>query len=1195
MNQLKSLLIGGSMLLCMMPDPTLQAQQLVSYNPGVADHPFHQTNHSQNLKDLLQEIEEKYDISIAYKSGVVDDRPVRFDLDPDKSVDNNLNLLSEHLNLNFKKIRPGFYVIESTKATSGDRNEQIDQKSQTFTQREVELADITVKGQVSSAVDRQTIPGVNVVLKGTTIGTVTDMNGAYTIDVPEDGVLVFSSIGFISQEVPVNSRSVIDIMLEEDMRNLDEVVVVGYGTQKKSDLTGSVSVVDMDQLKKMPATNFGQQLQGKAAGVTVGTQGAPGSPTMIRIRGIGTVNNNGPLYVIDGVSTRNQNLNSINPNDIESVQVLKDASSASIYGAQASNGVIIITTKKGKEGKPRVSYDAFYSISQPTTFYDMLDSRQRIDLMWRAKRNAAEIRGTQALPSHPQFGSGDTPTFPRYIIPQASNGPFDVNDWSESNRITEFSEGTDWYEEMTGTAPTQSHQITVSGANNSANYLFGLNYLDQEGIFNETYYKRYSARINTGINITDKIRVGENLTINFSNNNNFLDQSESNVVSWAYRMNPWIPVYDIAGNFAGTKANGSGNAQNPVAILHRNKDNYNNDLRILGNFFVEADLLEELQFRTSFGIDNTRNIYYRMRKLDPEFSESQGRNQLTEGNSFNMRYVWSNTLEYAKAWDKHDLKVLLGSEFIHDGIGRSSSAFRYDYLFEDNINTWTLGNGATRDLNNNSSWNGEMTLFGLFGRADYAFNNKYLVTAIVRRDGSSRFSESNRYGTFPSLSLGWRLTEEEFMSNLSWIYDWKFRVGYGVTGNSEIPRSSNWADEYVTNPATTNYDLDGAQGTANAGFGVSRFGNSDTKWETTKMLNVGTDITLLDGLLEANIEYYVKNTSDMLVLDNYSALAGNGTPPYVNLGSMQNKGWDFTLSHSNTIGKFGYDFGINVSTYKNNVVSLNNLPGTRFWGGGTRYGNVTMTEQGKPISQFFGYNIIGFYESEDQVTGYVGATGDREGMPVLPIGVGSDENLIPREWVGKYIFEDTNGDGYINAEDKTVIGNPHPDFTGGINIGLSYGNFDLSAIFYGSYGNDIYNQVKWWTDFNSQEGNRSMTMLTGSWEPGKTDAVLPILDEGDNVSNRDAHSYYVEDGSYLRLQVLGLGYSLPGSVLGKIKAQAARIYLQSNNLLTLTNYSGLDPEITNSSLGDGGDLTKGIDFGRWPQSRQIQLGLNITF
>lgn len=1058
------------------------------------------------------------------------------------------------------------------------------------------VEDRTIKGKVSDE-KGDGLPGVSVVLKGTQRGTISDVEGNYELAVPEgDNTLIFSFVGYLTQEMQVGNRTTVDVGLEVDRKSLEEVVVVGYGVQKKSDLTGSVTVVDMKQLQKMPATNLGQQLQGRAAGVTVGSQGAPGSPTMIRIRGIGTVNNNGPLYVIDGVSTRDQNLNSINPNDIESVQVLKDASSASIYGAQASNGVIIITTKKGKTGKPSVTYDTFYSLTTPNRAYDMLDSKERIDLMWKSKINAASIRNIEPNLTHPQFGSGATPVFPKYIIPQASNGDYTATDWTESNRITRFSEGTNWYKESTRSAITQSHQLTFSGANESVNYLFGLNYLNQDGIFNHTFYKRYSARVNTEIRINKNIRVGENLTINFSRNNTFEDQSEGNIVSWSYRMNPWIPVYDIAGKFAGTKANGSGNGQNPVAILERRKDNYNNFIRVFGNFYLDADILSSLKFRTSLGIDDKRSNFYSMQKLDPEFSETQGRNQLTEGSSSNLRYVWSNTLNFTRQiGEKHHLNVLVGTEFVRDGLGKSLNGTRYGYLFEDNVSTWTLENGGTRDLNNSSVWNGEMTLFGIFGRLDYAYDNRYLFTAIVRRDGSSRFSQAHRYGTFPSVSAGWRVSEEDFARDLHWLSDFKLRAGYGITGNSEIPRSTNWADEYVTNPGSTNYDLDGAQGSANTGFGISRFGNPNTKWETTEMLNFGADLAFFRGKLEANIEYYIKNTSDMLVADSYSALAGSGTPPYVNLGNMQNKGWDFTVSHRNRIGEVEYQIGANIATYKNKVVKLNNIDGTRFWGGSTRYGNVNMTENGSPISQFFGYRITGFYESEAGVTSYVGREGDRQNKAVLPLGVASDENLVPGEWVGKYIFEDVNGDGRINAEDKVVIGNPHPDFTGGMNFEVNYRNLDLSAIFFGSFGNDIYNQVKWWTDFQSQEGNRSRTMLEKSWEPGKTNAVLPILDEGDNISNRDAHSYYVEDGSFVRLQVLSLGYTLPQSLLKRAVIKNCRFYIQANNLFTLTKYTGLDPEISNSSLGDSGDLTKGIDFGRWPQSRQFQVGLNLTF
>ncbi len=465
----------------------------------------------------------------------------------------------------------------------------------------------------------------------------------------------------------------------------------------------------------------------------------------------------------------------------------------------------------------------------------------------------------------------------------------------------------------------------------------------------------------------------------------------------------------------------------------------------------------------------------------------------------------------------------------------------------------------------------------------------------MRRDGSSRFSSSNRYGTFPSISGGWKLSQENFLKNVTWIDELKLRVGFGITGNSEIPRITNWADEYVTNPGSTNYDFDGAQGSAHTGFGLARYGNSDTKWETTKMTNFGTDISLFRGALTANVEYYIKNTSDMLVMDNYSSLSGSAAAPYVNLGNMQNKGWDIAVGHKNKIGEIGYDIGFNISTYKNRVVKLNNVAGTRFWGGGTRYGNVTMTEQGSPISQFFGYKIKGFYESEEGVANYKGVNGERAGKTVLPIGVASDASLVAKEWVGKYMYEDVNGDGKINVDDKTIIGNPHPDFTGGISLGLNYKNFDLSMIFYASVGNDIYNQVKWWTDFQSQEGNRSVAMRDNSWEPGKKNATLPILDEGDIVSNKDANSYFVEDGSYLRMQTFSVGYTLPLDFTKRIGIKNCRIYVQTNNPFTWTKYTGLDPEITNLSLGDSGDLTKGVDFGRWPQSRQFQIGLNLNF
>ena len=1043
------------------------------------------------------------------------------------------------------------------------------------------------------------LQNVSVLIAGTTIGTTTKSDGRFKLSSPDDKniILEVSSVGFQTKKVNVGKQTEISVVLEPEVTGLSEVVVTGYSTQRKKDITGSVTVVNVDQLEKTPASNFGQQLQGKAAGVAVGTQGAPGTSAMIRIRGIGTVNNNGPLYVIDGVSTRNQDLNSINPNDIESMQILKDASSASIYGAQASNGVIIITTKKGKKGTPVITYDTYFSRSTAPKWVEALDSRERVNLQWQAMINAATIRGNVAAPSHPQFGSGQEPVFHKFIIPTGSDGPFTADDWRPDNRITEFSEGTDWYKATTQKAFTQSHNINISGANESAQYLLGLSYFNQQGTYKYSFYKRFTMRSNTQFNISKRLRIGENFTASFSNQHRATTQGEDDPMLASFKIAPWIPLYDISGELAGSRAAGSGNSITPLALLFRNKDNRGSGLRLLGNVFVEADLNSDLKFRSSFGLDHARSSDYAMNKKFTESAEGATRNNFTQGSGYNSRYVWTNTLNYKKTLnDIHDISVLIGSEFIGDGNGRSLSSIRYDYLFEDNQDTWTLDNGGTKDMSNNSSLNSKVNMFGLFARADYAYKDRYLLTGIIRRDGSSRFSASNRYGTFPSISAGWRISQENFIrDNAPWLNDLKLRAGFGATGNSEIPRGSNWATEYATNPGRTNYDFIGSQTSAVTGFMLSRFSNLDTKWETTKMLNIGIDATLFNGMLVANIEYYKKRTSDMLVRDSYSSFAGTAEAPFVNIGDMQNNGWDFDVNHKNRIGKFGYTIGVNISTYRNKVVKLNSTEGSRLLGTATRFGNITLTQKGIPISQFYGYKIIGFYENEKDVTDYVGTNGNRKGKTVLPFGIGSDAGLISRNWVGKYIFEDTNGDGKININDKTVIGNPHPDFTGGANIGINYEAFDLTASFYASVGNDIFNYVRFFSDFESFAGNRSVAVRDNSWKPGKTDATLPILDALDNVSNKDAHSYYVEDGSYLRLQTLSLGYELPKALLSKLGIKGLRIYLQGVNLVTLTKYSGVDPEITNQDLGDSGDLTKGVDFGRWPQPKQLLVGLNVKF
>ena len=662
-----------------------------------------------------------------------------------------------------------------------------------------------VTGTVTDA-KGEPLLGVNVVVKGTTNGTITDLDGKYSLEVEPNSILVVSYIGYVSQQIPA-SGEVVNVTLKEDTQNLDEVVVVGYGTQQKKDITGSVAVVDTKDLLASSGSSATQQLQGKAAGVYIGQSGSPGSQSMVRIRGINTVNDNGPLYVIDGVSTRNQDLSSLNPNDIESMQVLKDASSAAIYGAQAANGVILITTKKGtRSGQPKLTYDGYVGVQKTGKRYDVLNSMDRVNLEWDAKASNYALLGSNELPSHVQFGTGERPSIPNYLTQAGAGGRTDINPGDYNYPGTTYApfSDTNWWDEVDRAAMIQNHQVGLSGGTEKGQYNLSANYIKQDGTVIDSYYQRYQVRANTSFNVRDWLRVGENLTYAFTKDNGLNSSgAESNPYSWTYRASPYVPVYDIAGNFAGSKFAGTGNFQNPVANQKRNKDNYYTHNRVFGNLWAEADIIKGLTFRTNFGLDYTNGYYYRMEKKNPEFSESMGQNNFEEQSDFNYRWVWTNTLTYDKTFNEvHKLTVLLGTEAIRDGLGRTLKGRRYNYLYEDNTNTWELNmgeNNAQRIAE--SKYKGEFALFGLFGRVDYAYNNKYLLTGIIRRDGVSRFSENNRYGVFPSISAGWRISEEAFMEKTKdWLDDLKLRFGFGVTGNSEVPRITNFAYEYRTLP-----------------------------------------------------------------------------------------------------------------------------------------------------------------------------------------------------------------------------------------------------------------------------------------------------------------------------------------------------------------------------------------------------------
>ncbi|MFV0346394.1 MAG: SusC/RagA family TonB-linked outer membrane protein [Bacteroidales bacterium] len=1031
------------------------------------------------------------------------------------------------------------------------------------------------------------MPGVYIVEKGTNNGAITDREGKFNFKVAEGATIKVSFIGFKNIELPASKDMTVTI--KEEVEGLDEVVVTGYSSQQKKDITGSVAVVNTEELLQSSGSSSMQQLQGRASGVVIGSSGTPGSSTSVRIRGVGTINNNGPLFVIDGVSTTNQDMNSINPNDIESMQILKDASAASIYGAEASNGVIIITTKKGtKDGSPTFEYNGYFGFQKSPKSFDLLESQDRLDLEWTAKTNAYSIRGVDKYPSHQQFGTGASPSIPNYLTSSGANG-LDSNpdDYSYPDNLMVPFSNTNWWDEVTQTAPITNHQFTARGGTEKGNYSFGLNYFDQKGTVIESYYKRYSARINTSFKIRNWFRIGENLTYSYSKDYGLNSASEeAGPHSWIYRSSPWVPVRDIKGNYAGSKIAGTGNFENVVANYERDKDNYYTDQRVFGNAWIELEPIKNLVLKSSFGIDYNSSYYYRMTKRNPEFSETTGRNSLEERSQFTLRWVWTNTATYTRIFnEKHKLSALLGSEAITDDIGRAIQGNAINFRFEDNTDTWVISQGDFDDIPALSEYMQQYSIYGLFGRVDYAFKDKYLLTAVLRRDGISKFSKENRIGYFPSFSMGWRITEEKFMKNTrNWLSDLKLRMGYGQTGNANMDRKYNYTTLYSIDPDRSNYDLSGVNTAAETGFIRKSMANADTKWETTEMTNIGLDAIFFDGKLATNFEWYYRRTSDMLVEAEYSDLAGDGDPPYENIGDMENKGIDFAITYRDQKGNWSWEASLNLSHYKNEVLKLYDSEDAFKGGDGVRFEGtpVARTMKGQAIGSFFGYNIVGFYENDNDV------------LDAIPLGA-DKATIKTSQYIGKYRFEDVNGDGRITPDDRKFIGSPHPDLTAGLNLSASYKNFDASLFLFTSIGNDIFNNTKYFTDFWLFEGNRSSTMRDKSWEPGKTDATLPILDYQDSYSGTNPNSYYVENGSYLRFKNFVLGYTIPKRITQKATISNFRIYLQVENFWTITNYSGIEPDLANPDADNADDLRKGIDMGSWPQPTSFIVGFGFKF
>ena len=1015
----------------------------------------------------------------------------------------------------------------------------------------------TITGKVTGQ-GEGALAGVNVTVQGTTIGAITDLNGSYSIKVPGTAaVLVFSSIGYSTKQIAVGTQNVIDMVLLSDVTALSEVVVTGYTTQRRKDLTGSVGTVANTELTAVPVPNVSNALQGRSSGVSVIGNGQPGTTATVRIRGFSSFQANDPLYVVDGVPT--QDISSLNPGNVESISVLKDAGAASIYGSRASNGVIIVTTKKGQKGT-QVGYSMYAGISDPGKGpTNLCNTQQYADLQWLIYKNDG------VTINNPIYGpsTNPTPTLPSW----AAN--------------------TNWYKAMTRTAYKQNHDLTLSGGSDNAKFFGAIGVNDENGIILYNYSKKYTARFNSEFSfLNSHVKIGETFAFEYGSTNSVANLNESSPIQMgSYRSQPIIPVVIpagetisgtahnfVPGDWGGTGiASGLGQAANEVAVLTRAKDNVNWNINLIGSGYVDVKILQGLNFRSTIGGTWSDYYYSNYTYATYEGSENTATPNLNQGAGYNRDWTWTNQLTLDKTFGQHKILVVAGYESNDLGVGADLNATASGY-FTNDVNYRTLTNGATKSGMGSNLYTAT-TLLSQFARADYSFMDRYMLSATVRRDGSSKFGSSNRYGIFPSFSAGWRISDEPFFKGISFINDLKLRGSYGQMGNQLAVDPQNQFSSYGGDPSTSYYAIDGGTSSAAQGFHPVRIGNPDAKWETNITTDIGFETSFLNSKFSIKADWYQKKTKDLLYNPTLPGTAGEATAPYINIAAMTNTGLDLELGFKDKWGDLGFDGSVIATTYKNTIDKI--ASGINYFdaNGGSRIGAFNRNMVGHSMSEFFGYKVIGLFQSAADVAS-------------SPTQDGAGPGLF------KYL--DANNDGKIDASDRVFIGNPLPKFTYGVNLAFTYKNFDLTAFIQGSYGNDIFNWNTWWVDFwPSFAGQKSTDLLYKSWSPTNTNTSIPKATALSNFStNTQSNSYYIEDGSYARLKNLQLGYTLPSSLMSKINVKALRVYVQAVNLLTITKYTGLDPEIDTQG---GNDQIRGVDYGNYPTVKQYIIGLNLTF
>jgi len=1054
-----------------------------------------------------------------------------------------------------------------------------------------------VTGTVTGATNQQPVMGATVVVKGTKVITSTSATGEFSLTLPAGKTrLVISSVGFESTEVDVASTDMVTVSLKETSAVLNDVIVTGYTSQKRKDLTGAVTVVNVGDMTRQPTSQIASQLQGQAAGVTVLGSGQPGEEPQVRIRGINTFGNNTPLYVIDGVPT--QSVADFNPNDVASVQVLKDAGAASIYGSRASNGVIIITTKRGRSGKPVVAYDAYYGTQVPKhgNIYRILSPQDMAQLKFNALENSGSpVTSTSA---DALYGGGPLPVLPDYIFPKgAKEGDPSVDpslyyinpNYTDGDDYNSFyhivranKQGTDWYHAVFSHAPIHSQNINISGGSDKAKYLMSFNYFDQQGILINTYLRKYTIRANTSYNISNSIRVGENLAYSISMNPHIDALQGYSAVAYTFREQPIIPIYDIKGNYAGNYGGTLGDAHNPFAIQQRTKNDRNQSNRLYGNVYAEADIIKGLTVRSSFGgsVINSRSHAFSYPTYEDQ--ENQLTNNYTENSAYTNTWTWTNTVQYSKVFnDVHSLQLMAGTEAYDDHSGTlDGTVFDY-FVFDPNFTTLSTGAGSVQSHSTRTSEG----LWSQFARFDYSFHDKYLLSGTLRRDGSSKF-KTYQYGWFPAVTAAWRLSSEPFLQDISWLTDLKVRGGWGIMGNQLNLTPENAFNTYTSNKQSSYYDITGSNNSVQQGFQQGQIGNPDAKWEKDINANIGFDATLFKGAINITADYYQKNIKDLLYNPELPGTYGRGVVPYVNIAQMKNKGVDISVNgHTRIAPGLTFDGTLTFTTAKNTVTKVTDATDYFLSGDVRTFSDKFVRSQvGQAVGSFYGYKITGFWNSDAEI-----AAADQKAQQTSGA---SDAIYQTDEGVGRFRYADVNGDGQITADDRTIIGNPSPTYSYGLNLGLTYKNFDFSIFLFGVQGNQIWNQVSWWTDFYSSfSGAKSHTALYDSWTPTHHNAKVAIQEsEGNTATNGAPNSYYVQNGSYLRAKNLMLGYTLDKGLLQKVHIESLRFYIQATNLFTATKYSGPDPEISGKGVTEFG-----IDEGAYPSPRQFTAGVSLKF